>query len=265
MNKKIIFFDIDGTLFTPEIGHVTRPVVDRIHEAQQMGNLCVIATGRPFGFLPAEIFRIGFDGFITTNGGQIQMHGENLYVNMLPKSELTGLKKVLDAEKAEYIFLDDKACYIPSEFHDIENYYRYYHIETERFIHDYDAEEVMDHTMKIEAICRDPEGMQRIVDYLNTCNGLTYDFNTNDFCVEIYAKGCTKATGIQDLLQILHIDKKDSICFGDGLNDLEMFQTVGYPVAMGNAVDTLKGYASDICPSILEDGVAVKMAEIFHL
>ena len=47
----------------------------------------------------------------------------------------------------------------------------------------------------------------------------------------------------------------DVMAFGDGLNDIEMLQTVGFGVAMGNGHPDLKAVADYICPTVEEDGV----------
>ena len=48
---------------------------------------------------------------------------------------------------------------------------------------------------------------------------------------------------------------QDSYAFGDGLNDLEMIQTVGTGVAMGNAVDELKAVSDLVCDSVHNNGL----------
>ena len=83
--------------------------------------------------------------------------------------------------------------------------------------------------------------------------------------MEIYAKNVSKATGILDVLRLLNIDIKDSYCFGDGPNDVEMFETVGHAIAMGNAIDIIKERAESICLTVHEDGVAHKLKELFDL
>ena len=54
-------------------------------------------------------------------------------------------------------------------------------------------------------------------------------------------------------------------CFGDGPNDVEMFETVAHPIAMGNAIEIIKEKAETVCLSIHEDGVAHKLNELFDL
>ena len=57
---------------------------------------------------------------------------------------------------------------------------------------------------------------------------------------EMYCKGITKATGVQKVLSYYGAVQKDTVAFGDGLNDLEMIRFAGVGVAMGNAAEKLK-------------------------
>ena len=57
------------------------------------------------------------------------------------------------------------------------------------------------------------------------------------------------------ILEYYHIDKSESMAFGDGNNDIEMLEVVGTGVAMGNASEELKAIADDICASVSEDGI----------
>ena len=74
-----------------------------------------------------------------------------------------------------------------------------------------------------------------------------------------------KSTGILDVLNELNISLDNSYCFGDGPNDVEMFETVAHPIAMGNAIEIIKEKAETVCLSIHEDGVAHKLNELFDL
>ena len=65
----------------------------------------------------------------------------------------------------------------------------------------------------------------------------------------------SKARGIATAIARLGIDMKDVMAFGDGLNDIEMMQTVGFGVGMGNGRPELKAVVDYICPTVEEDGV----------
>ena len=64
-----------------------------------------------------------------------------------------------------------------------------------------------------------------------------------------------KGRGIEEMLAYYGFDKSESMAFGDGGNDIEMLQTVGTGVALGNATDKVKAIADDICGDVAEDGI----------
>ena len=50
--------------------------------------------------------------------------------------------------------------------------------------------------------------------------------------IEMVPAGNNKATGIQKLLEHLHMDRKDTYAFGDSNNDLEMLEYVQYGICL---------------------------------
>ena len=74
--------------------------------------------------------------------------------------------------------------------------------------------------------------------------------------LEITARGTTKGTGAQLLLEHLGMEAANSVAFGDGGNDLPMASVVGRFVAVGNAEESVKRAADEVCPPVSEDGVA---------
>lgn len=47
----------------------------------------------------------------------------------------------------------------------------------------------------------------------------------------------------------------DTIAFGDSMNDLEMIQTAGPGICMGNGCEALKKIADEVCAPVEEDGL----------
>ena len=66
-----------------------------------------------------------------------------------------------------------------------------------------------------------------------------------------------------EILNHFNIPQQDSICFGDGLNDLDMFHTAGYSIAMGNSVDEIREIADEVTLSVSEDGTAHSLQKLF--
>lgn len=75
--------------------------------------------------------------------------------------------------------------------------------------------------------------------------------------LEITARGITKGVGAAKLMEALGFDAQHTIAFGDGGNDLPLADAAGRFVAVGNADAAVKAAASDMCPPVDQDGVAV--------
>ncbi|XIF20119.1 MAG: Cof-type HAD-IIB family hydrolase [Acetilactobacillus jinshanensis] len=54
-------------------------------------------------------------------------------------------------------------------------------------------------------------------------------------CLDVMKAGVNKQLGIQILLKKLELDKVPTYAFGDGLNDIEMFNQVDTPSPWGTA------------------------------
>ncbi|MCA9349154.1 HAD-IIB family hydrolase [Candidatus Saccharibacteria bacterium] len=74
--------------------------------------------------------------------------------------------------------------------------------------------------------------------------------------IHITHVNATKEHAIIELLNNLGIDKADSVGVGDANNDVHLFESVGYKVAMGNATELLKSKADVICEDVDDDGLA---------
>lgn len=74
--------------------------------------------------------------------------------------------------------------------------------------------------------------------------------------VHVIHKLATKKHAVEKLIEILGVKKEEVIGIGDGNNDMPLFESVGYKVAMGNAVEILKKSADYVTDSLENDGFA---------
>ncbi|HSW47774.1 MAG TPA: HAD-IIB family hydrolase [Candidatus Saccharimonadales bacterium] len=74
--------------------------------------------------------------------------------------------------------------------------------------------------------------------------------------IHITHKLATKKHAVEKLLQILGVKKEEAIGVGDGNNDMPLFESVGYKVAMGNAQEVLKKSADYITDTFDNNGLA---------
>lgn len=66
----------------------------------------------------------------------------------------------------------------------------------------------------------------------------------------------TKEHGLTELIRILGLHKDEVVAVGDAGNDRPLFQAAGLKIAVGNAVDELKGLADKTVADCLDDGFA---------
>ncbi len=80
------------------------------------------------------------------------------------------------------------------------------------------------------------------------------DIYTDEQWLEIMPLAASKANAIKQLQKLLGCDKV--VAFGDGRNDIDMFELADESYAVRNADEQLKRYATSVISSNDEDGVA---------
>lgn len=91
------------------------------------------------------------------------------------------------------------------------------------------------------------------------------DIYTNHQWFEIMPKAASKANAVRQLKA--HLGCRKVVAFGDGKNDIDMFEMADEAYAVSNAVEELKQLATNVIGSNNEDGVAkwlCEFAEIDH-
>ena len=80
------------------------------------------------------------------------------------------------------------------------------------------------------------------------------DIYTDEQWLEIMPLAASKANAIKQLQKLFGCDRV--VVFGDGRNDIDMFELADESYAVQNADEQLKSYATAVISSNDEDGVA---------
>lgn len=254
--KKMVFFDIDGTLLDFHRGITTlqEEVKIGIKKLKSEGNYVFIATGRPYAFLNDELKNFGFDGFVLANGAVVMLEDKVIHSRPLEKEFVKTFVELLEENNIQYFFNGEVYSYIKESYKEFYECFKDMGISHKHMKKDYNLEEI--DIFKIEIMCGNIENFEKCLRLLE--NYPEYDcFKTLGVMnLEIYHKENTKHTGILKALEALDIEIENSYAFGDGVNDVEMLSGVGCGIAMGNASDEVKKYAKFVTESVSENGVA---------
>jgi hydroxymethylpyrimidine pyrophosphatase-like HAD family hydrolase len=89
----------------------------------------------------------------------------------------------------------------------------------------------------------------------------------DQWAVIVRSSGGTKGTAVRWIAERERIDLADTVCVGDWVNDVPMFEVVGRSFAMGQAPAEVKSRATDVLLETTEEGggVARAVAEAFGI
>lgn len=257
MGRRIFFFDIDGTIC--KHNQVSPRVKSAINAIQAKGDLCFVATGRPLTFLQEQVKDIGFDGYLLFNGAYVISKDEVIFEVKMKTEEVRELITYLREHNCEYILQNAYKNQIHHEFTRLFDFFKdLVKVDVSGFIRDFNEEDVIDDILKVEIWPDNAEICPVLIERFPNFTWHRYESNNMEVCI----KGISKAWGIQKVIEHFGIDQKDTYCFGDGPNDIDMFKTIENSYVMDNADEDVKPYAKHVCPSIYEDGVAVVLESL---
>jgi Cof subfamily protein (haloacid dehalogenase superfamily) len=261
--EKVIFFDIDGTLIHHDDEgkkQIPSTVITELKRLRDAGYLLFLASGRPFAFIDAAVSGFTFDGYILSNGAHVENHDTFLYHHPIERTKVEDLLVRLKEYGCEYILETKRGTYLDPNYTKLHEFFTAnVNINEEALISQFDENQLAGDVLKLEVSAKG-KAREDLEAYLK--GRFNYDCHGTENAFEIYGTEVTKAIGVKKVLEHYQIDTKNSYAFGDGLNDLEMFQEVGNAIAMGNAVPELKAVATSVCGLVSENGLALALQEL---
>ena len=246
---KAVFFDIDGTLLSHRTNSVPASALRALEVLRQKGILTFMATGRHISMLRQlkALEGLRFDGVVSLNGQYCCNESGIIYHCPLETSAVAALLDYLKAHPHPCILVEADRMYI--NFHSplVEQVQAAIHSEMPA-IGDLDR----GYTQPIyQAILyMSDEDLAK----LPPLPGIKLT-RWNQGGADLIPSNGGKAAGITRLLEHYGIDKADTMAFGDGENDVDMFRAVGTAVAMGNACAEAKEAADYVTDDIDQDGI----------
>ena len=271
--KKLLFFDIDGTLAYP--GKEPAPsTVEAIRQARGRGHMAFLSTGRTRESIPPAIARIGFDGAVFSAGGEVHLQGQRIASYCMEKAVLEPVVAWLRENRVFYVLetAEGRFC---------SEHARQVFLEADlsaasREMRELTREILFDPAMRpmgeyggqgvFKIMYHGPRGLSgRLAPALA---GIAKIVPNHDFpglpisLGEISDPRVHKGRAMEEICRYFAMTTADCIAFGDSMNDGEMLHTAGIGIAMANGDPRLKALADRVCDRCECDGIAKALREL---
>lgn len=247
-NRKLIFFDIDGTLYNSD-KVVPAEAKKAVRHLKEDGHIVAIATGRgPFMYKKLRE-ELGIETYISYNGQYIVFEGQVIYDNPIESSTLEKLSAQAHSNNHPVAFCDEKDLRVSTKEHEhvkagIGSLKLDFEVSEDKAYFEDNA------IYQSLLFCTEEEEREYTASYDDV-----YFLRWHEFCMDVIPAGGSKAEGIKTLLDKMNIDIKDTYAFGDGPNDVEMLELIENSVAMGNGVQEAKAASRYVTGHVDENGL----------
>ena len=248
-SPKIIFFDIDDTLSRD--GIIAPHNKTTLEQLSKTDIKLVIATGRSKSIIPDDIlalFEAGvFDAIVCTNG-QYSFDKKGIISHYpLTLQQASKIDELCRQDHLIHKFDSDTHLAWANDNEKI----RAFLTTTPSSIIDPDYYRT-NPVYQCSVFFKDEQQRMQDVDFAQFGLKLVHWHQIGGDILPIDA---SKERGVRDVCQHFGIDINEAMAIGDGFNDLEMFDAVGYAIAMGDGQPALQQRADFITGSIEEYGL----------
>ena len=269
MNHKLIFIDIDGTLFNHKKDDIPESAKEAILNAKSKGHKIFLSTGRPYADIDKEILDFPLDGMIVSCGAVVYVENKPIYCKTYPQKELINLIQFmsnnnigfsLDGIHKNYLSEEAFICLSGLMFKNNEDseLSRAMMAKNNCFPFEEMKEEDLKEVVKISIFTKNKESCEKLFQKIpDSLTGFMYkNYHLDLYNGEISIKGITKATGLKQITNYLNKAIEATVAIGDSLNDLDILQAAGLSICMGNGADECKKVADFTTKDISDDGLA---------
>lgn len=263
MQYKALILDVDGTL-VPHGEPCARPqVAAAVNAAQKQGVKIVIATGRTYFAMTHEILSgIKPDYAVCANGAQV-LDGKGRLLASVPftPEEMYALVDYCEDFDYPLAFCFDDSYYVYTEYERMNAFYKKATGHNEYVRNGQNQDRHLQSLPFGAFAILPPEalaGFERRYGHL----GIRFVPYRPGY-YDVNQGGMNKAVGVQKLMALTGWQPEELVSIGDGDNDVELMGLAGLSFCMANGSETAKAAANRLAPSVLENGVAAAVKEVF--
>lgn len=247
--KKYFFFDIDGTLTHPEIfGFVPPETLEIIQQLKEAGHFLSLATGRSYSMVEEFVEKTGISNVVCYGGNDVYVDGKCISHEPFDRQFAYDIIKECDEKNIPVgISYDHSFKFYTNSKELIETFKKYLDVIKFEYQENFDVENGPEITRIYAAISKEQQKS------FQSLHGMVPQRHEDQPMVLIEPDD--KSKGIKKMIELIGGEYEDVVVFGDGNNDIKMFQQTPFSIAMGNATEELKAVADFITKRSDEEGI----------
>lgn len=273
MMYKMLAINIDGTLLQTN-GRIHKSTKEAIEYVQQKGIYVTLVTSRTFLSAKKVARALKLDtNLVTHRGAYIANEIDKPVQNSRIQGDITyDIVRLLEGFPCQIRLVH--------EHFSIANKYKLNHkflaktaftsrdpvVYSQQFV-DSIGDTIMEepaHPLGIEIYFEYKEDLQDVQEAIKKMYAEIDCVALNDYRLDIVPNGVSKLNGVLFIAENLGISRKQIVCIGDDVDDIEMIESVGLGVAMGNASFQVKRAADWVTRSQNQQGVGFLIKEHFR-
>lgn len=266
MDIRMMGFDMDGTLYS-SAGEFPEINCRALQECERRGIKLVFCSGRPFETLREFAKRVGVNPILASyNGARIDetIDGPTLLERPLDDETAKTVYEAMMDSKTYFLSFTRGASYMTQTQYRIGRHNKHVKQTTVENKDGYTYRQIVDDELTRTEGIKSPYkfvacGVQSDPRFEIIRNGIRHlnmsisSSSGDNF--EVMMPGVDKGFAMKWLAERYGFAPEQVMVFGDHLNDVEMFEYAGWPVAMENGIDKVKKLAKIIAPHHDEGGV----------
>ena len=263
---KMVAFDMDGTLLNDE-HEVSNRAIASLKKIAKAGIIVLLATGRMTSAVTKHLEILGTPGLVVSHNGALVkdvitgkiFHHETVRANVVAK-----ILEMLQGKATVVHFNFDDRIYLTvanphSDHYSQELQVPLTYIDSLKQLEGNPTTVLLIDSFEVlqQILIAVAEQFQGQFDYVLA------PWRGDVWRLQFLAANTSKGKAVLQIAKFLGVKPEEIISFGDNYNDMEMIQSTGLGIAMGNAVPELKQAADFVTLSNQEDGVAYVLEALF--
>lgn len=241
MNRYLFALDMDGTLLNDK-KNISFKTKRYLRKLNKQGHIIVLASGRPSRALYRYYNELKLSSpLICYNGAYTFLPKDKTFPTIefkFPRETIKSLCNDIRPYIQNIMCETDTEIWVDKDDTYLDKFFWYENMN----VHRGDLIKILDKdpmTMLGKFTTKD-DPKDEIIKAIKKYPEISVRFWTSSPYFELYCIGTSKGASIEHIAKYYHINKENIVVFGDAMNDLEMFEVAGVPIAMKNSKDRVK-------------------------